>query len=144
MPMFGVLRITEENYDANNKRSLHLGGKCSFTGPRYKHSGFLFYRDENLGYVILFSTIFIYYPGNLIFHAMFTNFLMKQMLKRQMKGVPEAEQERIFAMIEANPDFFGKIAAETQEKIKGGMSQHDATMAVMQKHQEELKKMLGK
>ncbi|MBI5126641.1 MAG: hypothetical protein HZA80_02670 [Candidatus Taylorbacteria bacterium] len=69
---------------------------------------------------------------------------MKQMLKRQMKGVPEAEQEKIFKMIEDNPDFFTKIAEETQEKIKGGMSQQDAMMAVMQKNQDQLKKILGK
>ncbi len=75
---------------------------------------------------------------------MFQNFLMKQMLKRQMKGVPEAEQEKIFAMIEKNPDFFMKIAEETQEKVKGGMSQQDAMMMVMKNHQEELKAVMGK
>lgn len=69
---------------------------------------------------------------------------MKQMLKRQMKGVPEAEQEKIFAMIEKNPDFFMKIAEETQEKVKGGMSQQDAMMMVMKNHQEELKAVMGK
>lgn len=75
---------------------------------------------------------------------MFQNFLMKTMLKKQMKGVPEEQQEQIFAMIEKNPDFFTKIAQETQEKIKGGMSQQDAMMSVMQKHQEELKQVMGK
>lgn len=75
---------------------------------------------------------------------MFKNFLMKQMLKRQMKGVPEAEQEKIFKMIEDNPDFFTQIATETQEKIKGGMSQQEAMMAVMAKHQDKLKQILGK
>lgn len=75
---------------------------------------------------------------------MFQNFLMKQMLKRQMKGVPEAEQEKIFAMIEKNPDFFMKIAEETQEKVKGGMSQQDAMMMVMKNHQDELKAVMGK
>jgi hypothetical protein len=37
---------------------------------------------------------------------------MKQMLKKQMKGVPEEQQEKIFAMVEKNPDFFMKIAKE--------------------------------
>ncbi len=66
------------------------------------------------------------------------------MLKKQMKNVPQEQQEMIFAMIEKNPDFFMKIAEEAQEKIKGGMSQQDAMNAVMLKHQDELKKVMGK
>lgn len=65
------------------------------------------------------------------------------MLKRQMKGVPEAEQDRIFTLIEKNPDFFMKIAQEVQEKTKGGMSQQDAMMMVMKSHQDELKTVMG-
>ncbi len=75
---------------------------------------------------------------------MFQNFLMKQMLKRQMKDVPAEQQEQIFSMIEKNPDFFMKIATEAQEKIKGGMSQQDAMMMVMKSHQDELKQVMGK
>ncbi len=75
---------------------------------------------------------------------MFGNFVMKAMLKKQMKGVPEAEQERLLAMIEKNPDFFMKIAKEVQAKTSGGMSQQDATMAVMKEHEEELKAVVGK
>ncbi len=74
---------------------------------------------------------------------MFGNFLMKAMFKKQLKGVPEAEQNRIIGAIEKNPDFFKKIAEETQEKVKGGMSQQDAVMAVMRGHQEEFKKVMG-
>lgn len=75
---------------------------------------------------------------------MFQNFLIKQMLKRQMKDVPAEQQEQIFSMLEKNPDFFMKIAEEAQEKIKGGMSQQDAMMMVMKNHQEELKQVMGK
>lgn len=75
---------------------------------------------------------------------MFQNFLLKTMLKKQMKNVPQEQQDMIFAMIEKNPDFFMKIAEEAQEKIKGGMSQQDAMNAVMLKHQDELKKVMGK
>ncbi len=67
-----------------------------------------------------------------------SNFLMKAMLKKQMKGVPEAEQDRIIGMIEKNPDLFKKIAEETQEKVKVGMSQQEAAMMVMKAHQDEL------
>ena len=66
------------------------------------------------------------------------------MLKRQMKNVPSEQQEQIFAMIEKNPDFFMKIAEEAQEKIKGGMSQQDAMMAVMKAHESELRAVMGK
>lgn len=75
---------------------------------------------------------------------MFQNFLLKTMLKKQLKGVPEEEQNRIFTMIEKNPDFFMKIATEAQEKIKGGMSQQDAMMAVMKNHETELKDVMSK
>lgn len=69
---------------------------------------------------------------------------MKTMLKKQMKGVPEAEQERIFAMIEKNPDFFMKIAKDVQEKVSGGMSQQDAMMAVMKANETQMKEVMGK
>ncbi len=66
------------------------------------------------------------------------------MLKKQMKGVPEEQQEKIFAMVEKNPDFFMKIAKEVQDKMSNGMSQQEATMAVMRSHEEELKSVMGK
>ena len=66
------------------------------------------------------------------------------MLKKQMKDVPAEQQEQIFAMIEKNPDFFMKVAQEAQEKIKGGMPQQDAMMAVMKSHEDELRKVMGK
>ena len=75
---------------------------------------------------------------------MFQNFLLKTMLKKQLKNVPAEQQEQIFSMIEKNPDFFTKIAEEAQEKIKGGMSQQDAMMAVMKAHEAELKAVMGK
>ena len=34
------------------------------------------------------------------------DFMLKQMLKQKMKGMPEAEQQRMISMIEKNPDFF--------------------------------------
>lgn len=68
---------------------------------------------------------------------------MKQMLKRQLKGVPEAEQERIITLVTENPELFEKIGKEIQEKTKGGMPQSNATMVVMQKYQAELQKLMG-
>lgn len=62
------------------------------------------------------------------------------MLKSQ--GVPEDQVEKVLAIVEKNPELFKKIAAEIQEKIKGGMDQQSAAMVVMQAHQEELKNIL--
>lgn len=75
---------------------------------------------------------------------MFKTFLLKKMLKSQLKGVPENEQNRIIEVVTANPELFETIGKDIQEKIKGGMSQQEATMRVMQKHQAELQKILGK
>jgi hypothetical protein len=70
---------------------------------------------------------------------MFQNFLLKKMLKSQ--GVPAEQIDVLVAMIEKNPELFKTIASEIQEKIKSGMSQMDASMKVMEKYKEELKKL---
>ncbi len=73
---------------------------------------------------------------------MLKNMLMKKMLKSQLKGVPEAEQEKILKVVGENPELFGKIAKEIQEKIKGGQEQMAASMEVMGKYQNELRGVL--
>lgn len=70
---------------------------------------------------------------------MFKNFLLKKMLRTQ--GVPEAQIEMVINMMEKNPELFKKIAEEIQGKIKSGMDQEAASMEVMQKYQDELKKL---
>jgi len=70
------------------------------------------------------------------------SFLMKKMLQSKMKDVPVDQQEKIFVMIEKNPDFFQKIATEVQEKMKQGKDQMAATMEVMTKYQDDLKGMM--
>jgi len=71
------------------------------------------------------------------------NFFLKQLLKSKMKGVPESEQERIFSILEKNPEFFQKIAIEVQEKTKNGKPQQEAVMEVLGKYQDELKKIMS-
>ncbi len=71
---------------------------------------------------------------------MFKNFLLKKMLR--MQGVPEAQIDMVIGMMEKNPDLFKTIMKEIEEKIKGGMSQMDAAKMVMQKYQEDLKKLV--
>lgn len=75
--------------------------------------------------------------------SFFKNFLMKKLLKSKMKDIPEAEQEKILNAIEKNPDFFQNIATEVQTKMKEGKDQMTATMEVMKKHQEDLKKIMN-
>ncbi len=75
---------------------------------------------------------------------MFKEFLLKQMIKRQMKGVPEAEIDRILMLVEKNPELFKKIGDEIQAKVKSGRSQMAASMEVMRAHQGELQKVLQK
>jgi hypothetical protein len=75
--------------------------------------------------------------------SFFQNFLMKQMLKKQMKGVPEAEQQKVFDAIEKNPDFFMNIAKEIEAKMKAGKSQMDASMEVMRAHESKIREIMG-
>ena len=74
--------------------------------------------------------------------GVFKNFLLKQALKAKMKDVPEAERERLLALMEKNPDFFKKIGEEEQKRDKEGQSEMAATMVVMREHQAELQKLL--
>ena len=71
---------------------------------------------------------------------MFKNFILKKMLRTQ--GVPEGQIDMVIAMMEKNPELFKTIASEIQAKVKGGMDQNTASMQVMQKYQEELKKLV--
>ena len=73
---------------------------------------------------------------------MFKEFLMKAMLKRQLKNLPQAEQDRLIMMIEKNPQLFTKIAQDIDKRVKGGMSQHEATMSVIKANQDELRKVM--
>lgn len=72
------------------------------------------------------------------------NFMLKQMLKRKMKGVPEAQQEMMLNAVEENPEFFKKIGDEIKQKQKEGKGEMEATMEVMRKHQAELQRLMMK
>ncbi|MFA6325437.1 MAG: hypothetical protein WCX46_04395 [Candidatus Paceibacterota bacterium] len=70
---------------------------------------------------------------------MFKNFLLKKMLRTQ--GIPEAQIDMVLNMMEKNPELFKTIAKEIQEKTKSGMDQNTASMEVMKKYENELKKL---
>lgn len=77
--------------------------------------------------------------------GMFQNFMLKQMLKSKLKGMPEGEQARVLKLVESNPDFFKKIGDEVEKRKKSGQDEMQATMEVMRTHQSELQKlMMGK
>lgn len=70
------------------------------------------------------------------------SFFMKKMLQSQLKGVPQAEQDKLFAMVEKDPALFQKIAEEVQEATKKGEDQMSAMMRVAKKYEAELKKLM--
>lgn len=72
----------------------------------------------------------------------FKNFVMKTAIKSQMKGVPQAQQDMMMAAIEKDPEFFENIAKEIEQKVKEGKSQTAASMEVMRKHQDQLRKLM--
>ena len=69
------------------------------------------------------------------------DYLMKKMLAQKMKDVPQVDQDKMFAMIEKNPDLFQKIAVEVQAEMKNGTDQMSATMKVVKQYEEDLKKL---
>lgn len=73
---------------------------------------------------------------------MIKEFLMKQVIKRQLKGMPETEVDRIILLVEKNPELFKKIGDEIKAKVKSGRSEQAASMEVMRAHQGELQKVL--
>ena len=72
----------------------------------------------------------------------FKNMMVKQMVKSQMKGIPEDQQEKIISAIESNPQFFEDITKKIEQKIKEGKDQTSAAMEVMRENQNELRKMM--
>lgn len=74
---------------------------------------------------------------------MIKEFFLRKMLEKQLSNVPADQREKLIAMVTKNPELFQKIAQEAQEKMKSGMDQMSAMMAVMQAHQSELKEAMG-
>lgn len=70
------------------------------------------------------------------------SFFLRQTLKHKMKDMPEAERERMVALVEKNPEFFQKIGEEIKRRTKAGESELAATMVVMREHQAELQKLM--
>jgi hypothetical protein len=69
---------------------------------------------------------------------MFQKFIMRQLIKRQFKNVPDSEIDRIIGVIEKNPELFTKVGARVQELMKSGKDQAAATQAAMVEFKDEL------
>ena len=61
------------------------------------------------------------------------------MLRTQ--GVPEAQIDMFINMMEKNPELFKKIAEEVKVKMDQGVDQQTASLTVMKKYEQELKKL---
>jgi len=75
---------------------------------------------------------------------MFQSFMLKQLLRSKLKALPEADRVKVIAIIEKKPELFVQIAKEIQEKLKTGMSEMDASMAVMKSHETEIRELLAR
>lgn len=71
------------------------------------------------------------------------NFAAKKLLERQLKNVPQEQQELIMTLFEKNPDLLEKIGKEIEAETKKGASQMAAAMKVLPKYQAELQALMG-
>jgi hypothetical protein len=71
---------------------------------------------------------------------MFKNFLLKKMLRTQ--GVPEAQIDMFITMMEKDPALFENIAKEIKVQMDSGVDQQTASMQVMKKYENDLKKLV--
>lgn len=62
------------------------------------------------------------------------------MLRTQ--GVPEAQVDMFITMMEKNPKLFEEIAKEIKAKMDSGVDQKSASMEVMKKYENDLKKLV--
>jgi len=74
----------------------------------------------------------------------FKSFLLKKAVQWKMKGVPEAQQDLMLAMVEKNPELFKSIGEEIERRKKGGETEMHATLEVMKKYRAELAQLSGK
>ncbi len=73
------------------------------------------------------------------------NFVMKQMVKRQIKDMPKDQQDMIMNLVDENPELLKTISMEIQDKVKKkGMDQQTAMMQVMMDHKDELQRAMMK
>ena len=67
--------------------------------------------------------------------------MMKKLLQRQLKDLPEDQRTILMQAIEEDPEFFEKLAKEIKAAMDSGSNQMAATMKVLKKpeYQNKLK-----
>lgn len=73
---------------------------------------------------------------------MLKNFLMKKMLKAQLKNMPKDQAQMVERMMEKDPELFMKMAQETQALVKGGKDQMAAMMEVSKKYRADIERLM--
>lgn len=73
---------------------------------------------------------------------MFNNFIVKALLKKQLKGLPADVQDKVIGLIEKNPQLFMEIGTEVKKRVDAGMSQEQAVREVMETRGDEMKALL--
>jgi len=71
---------------------------------------------------------------------MIGNFMLKQILHAKLQDVPAAEQARLLALLERNPELFKSIAVKAKEHMDAGKNQMEAIMEAVRAHEAELRK----
>jgi hypothetical protein len=75
---------------------------------------------------------------------MLKRFLLKQAMKSQLKDISESQQDMLLDMVEQNPAFFEGLAKEMQDATAAGKDPQAVMMELMNKHKDELAKMMNK
>jgi succinate dehydrogenase flavin-adding protein (antitoxin of CptAB toxin-antitoxin module) len=73
---------------------------------------------------------------------MFKNFILKQVVKHQAKGMPDTQREQVLKILEKDPQLFERISREIEKRKKGGENETKASIEVMKKYRTELAKVL--
>lgn len=69
-------------------------------------------------------------------------FFFKKMLESKMKSVPREDQEKMFKLLEKNPELFQKIALEMQTEMKKGGSEMEVAMKIAEKYKDQIKDLI--
>lgn len=70
------------------------------------------------------------------------NFVLKKMMKSQLKNLPKDQQEKIMTAFEKDPKLFQDMAKQIQKKVKNGADQQNAAMQVMMENQKKLQELM--
>lgn len=73
----------------------------------------------------------------------FKDFFLRKMLQSKLKDIPPEDQEKLFALIEKNPELFQNIAKDIEQLMKNGKDQMAASMEAMRKYESELRGLIS-